>query len=710
MNSSRRARRRENLQRLLKPRHIAFVGGRAVEPCIVATRKSGFQGDMWVVHPKYETLGDMRCVASLAELPEAPDATLIAVSRERTIEAVAELATLGAGGAVSIVGEFSESGADGAALQERLVAAAGDLALIGPNCLGVMNQFDGAAVWGGDNVFQSVAGQGVALISQSGYIAYSITNVEQTFPLGYVISMGNQAVLDAADYIDAMLRDTRVRAIGLYLEGLVDVAALSEAALLAVERGIPLVVLKSGGTTASAELTYSHSGTLAVSNELWTALFQRLGMIEVRSPKQLVETLKLLGADKPPAGKRVVAAANSGGYAAMIGEKGRVLGLEFPVPSDRQRAALKERVPDLVSLFNPLDWNLPWSSMSTPATSDFGMAILLDERADVLVYFVDWPIQTEVADVWWPTLEGLIRLNQRSDKTVLIASVLPDGLPVALRERITAAGVVCLQGLDDALAAITAAAGYSELRTQVLGDIADRAMLALPDIKTLDAALLDEATGKALLESYGLRIPDGVHGSEETILAKADTLDYPLAVKLLNANLAHKNHAGAVQLNIQSREGVEQAINTINANVSAYDSSLAIDAFLAERMVSQPRAEFIVGVKHEPGLGHALIIGRGGTAVEELRDYALLLLPASVQQIEAAVSGLAITQKLRLDEAAQSALISAVQAIAAFALDQREQLVELDVNPLILDAGGSVTAVDALVRMKSRFDPLKLTP
>jgi acyl-CoA synthetase (NDP forming) len=701
MNNSQRARRRENLQRLLKPRHIAFVGGRAVEPCIVATRKAGFQGEIWAVHPKYETLDDVPCVTSLAELPEAPDATLIAVSRERTIDVVAELAALGAGGAVSIVGEYSESGAGGAALQERLVTAAGDLALVGPNCLGVMNQFDGAAVWGGDNVFQSVTEQGVALISQSGYIAYSITNVEQAFPLGYAISMGNQAVLDAADYIDAMLRDTRVRAIGLYLEGLVDVAALSEAALQAVERGIPLVVLKAGGTIASAELTYSHSGTLAVSNELWTALFQRLGMIEVSSPKQLVETLKLLGSDKPPAGKRVVAAANSGGYAAMIGEKGRALGLEFPVLSHAQRTALRERVPDLVSLLNPLDWNLQWASMSTPDTSDFGMEILLDERADVLLYFVDWPVQAEVADVWWPTLEGLIRLNQRSDKTVLIASVLPDGLPVALRERITAAGVVCLQGLDDALAVVAVAGGYARLRADVLADIAGREMFDALTILPQNTEFLDEAAGKTLLKPYGLNIPSGVHGSSEMILAKSDTLGYPLAVKLLNANLAHKNHAGAVRLNIQSSEGVEQAINTIKANVSAYDSSLATDSFLAECMVAQPRAEFIVGVKQELGLGHALIIGRGGTAVEELRDYALLLLPASVQQIKKAVSGLAITQKMRLDEAAQSALVSAVKAIATFALDNREQLVELDVNPIILDAAGTCTAVDALVRVRT---------
>jgi acyl-CoA synthetase (NDP forming) len=406
---------RENLKRLLKPRHIAFVGGKAVEDCINATRKSGFTGHIWAVHPQYTELAGVACVPSLADLPEPPDATLIAVSRERTVDVVAELNAMGAGGAVSIVGEFAETGEDGAALQTRLVTAAGDLALVGPNCLGVMNMFDGMAVWGGDNVFSPVAGDGVALISQSGYVAYSVTNVEQALPLGYAISMGNQAVLNVADYIDAMLDDPRVRAIGLYLEGIVDISAFSTAAMRAVKQGVPLVALKAGGTQESAELAQSHSGTLAVDNEIWSALFRRFAIVEAGSPKALIEALKLLGSPKPPKGNRVVAAANSGGYAAMIGEKGRNVGLDFPAPTKAQRNALRQTVPELVSLMNPLDWNLPWAAMSTPDTSDNGMGLLMDDRCDLLVYFVDWPRELDVADVWWPTLEGLIQLNNRMD-------------------------------------------------------------------------------------------------------------------------------------------------------------------------------------------------------------------------------------------------------------------------------------------------------
>ena len=691
---------RENLKRLLKPRQIAFVGGKAVEDCINATRKSGFTGHIWAVHPQYTELAGVACVPSLADLPEPPDATLIAVSRERTVDVVAELNAMGAGGAVSIVGEFAETGEDGAALQTRLVTAAGDLALVGPNCLGVMNMFDGMAVWGGDNVFSPVAGDGVALISQSGYVAYSVTNVEQALPLGYAISMGNQAVLNVADYIDAMLDDPRVRAIGLYLEGIVDISAFSTAAMRAVKQGVPLVALKAGGTQESAELAQSHSGTLAVDNEIWSALFRRFAIVEAGSPKALIEALKLLGSPKPPKGNRVVAAANSGGYAAMIGEKGRNVGLDFPAPTKAQRNALRQTVPELVSLMNPLDWNLPWAAMSTPDTSDNGMGLLMDDRCDLLVYFVDWPRELDVADVWWPTLEGLIQLNNRMDCPVVIASVLPDGLPADLRLRLANAGVVTLQGLDDTLCAIRTVAQYSILRAQVLADVENR-LLSTPAVLTGSLVTLNEEMGKALIAEHDIPVPAHATGTFEEVIAAADLLGFPLAVKLLNEDLLHKNRAGAVHLNINDASGLKQAISAIQTSVSRYDARLDTSHFLIENMVEAPRAEFIVGVSHKPGIGHVLVIGRGGTDVEELRDFATLLLPVSAVQIEDAIRRLSLVRKLGLDQQDIASLVQVVSQVAQFSDQYRDRLVELDVNPIILDTFGNCTAVDAMMRMRT---------
>jgi acyl-CoA synthetase (NDP forming) len=322
----------------------------------------------------------------------------------------------------------------------------------------------------------------------------------------------------------------------------------------------------------------------------------------------------------------------------------------------------------------------------------------MTDEVDLMVYFIDWPRQQDVAQVWWPTLEGLIRLNARIAQPVLVASVFPDGLPSDLRRQLTEAGLICLQGLDDALAAIAAAGNYYSLRRAVLTDSENRELPAPPP-EPRSVIQLDEAEGKAALAGCGLTIPKCVTGSAGQVIAQAETLGFPLAVKLISPDLAHKNHAGAVHLNVGSKPALEEAIEAIGMSVRDYDPALPVDRFLIERMVPSPRAEFIVGVSYKLGLGHALVIGRGGTAVEELKDYATLLLPAGHAQIEDALASLKISGKLRLSETERTTLVTQIQAIAAFAEQHRSCLVELDVNPIILDTAGRATAVDALLRL-----------
>ena len=280
-------------------------------------------------------------------------------------------------------------------------------------------------------------------------------------------------------------------------------AALSRAALRALEMGVPIVALKAGGTEASAELTTSHSGTLAVANDLWRALFDRLGMVEVCSPKMLVETLKLPGLKqrcKCPGlrGPGIVAAANSGGYCALIAEKGRRLGLEFPVPTDAQRAALRRHAPDLVSLLNPLDYNLPWASLSDPGMADAALGCLIDDRCNLLVFFIDYPIERTVAEVWRPTIDGLIKLGERSQVPIVAASVLPESLPAKLQMELQAAGIPALQGLDETMASIAAAAEYGERRRTITSEENPTGSRVLPEADTppRSTRVLDENNAK----------------------------------------------------------------------------------------------------------------------------------------------------------------------------------------------------------------------
>ncbi|MGB0383930.1 MAG: acetate--CoA ligase family protein [Ardenticatenaceae bacterium] len=722
-DTTRRQRRRQNLKRLLQPKQIAFIGGQAVEDSITVCLRAGYTGEIWPVNPKYDTLAGIPCYKSVADLPMAPDAALLAVSRKRTVDMIRQLAECGAGGAVSVTGEFAESDEEGVQLQVELNHVAGDLALVGPNCMGILNMFDHVAVWGGDNCFTPAPERGLALISQSGYVAYSITNVEEAFPLGVAISMGNQAVLDVSDFIDVLLDDERVTAIGIYLEGLVDVAALSVAALRAFEKGIPIVVLKAGGTQQSAQLTMSHSGTLAVTNDLWRALFERLGIVEVKSPKALVETMKLLGILERPCGHRLVAAANSGGYSALIAEQGQRFGLEFPVPTEAQRTALHERLPDLVSLSNPLDYNLTWKSLWDPKASEEGLRCLLDERCDMLVYFIDYPHLPAVAAVWRPTIDGLIKLNAQTDTPIVIASVLPAGLPTELRNELHAVGIPALQGLDQTMAAIHTAVTYAKLRTEILTDSAKRAQRRVPppSAAPTTTVMLNEWAAKQRLAEFGLPIPRGMIGSMSEIVesatstgslrqgsgqagqvgqaGQAETLQYPLVAKLLNSHLAHKNRAGAVRLNLQSPHDLQLALMAIRDSVHHYDPELDSTHFLIEEQVQNARAEFLVGVKRETGLGLALVIGSGGIDVERLRDYQTLLLPVTDQQIMTALGKLRLTAHLQLDCAALNALLKSIRSIARFAEQHRTQLVELDVNPLLLCDNNETIAVDALIRI-----------
>ena len=242
------------LRRLLNPRSIAVIGGRAAEVAVQQSRAIGYAGDLWPVNPSREQLGGVRCFADLAALPGVPDAAFVSVNRERSIEVVAELARLGVAGVVCHASGYAEDGEEGARLQRELVAAAGEMALVGPNTLGFVNYLDGAALWpeqqGGERV-----SSGVALIAQSGNITENLTMQRRSLPVATLVTIGNSAVTGVVELVEAMLDDPRITAIGLCLEEIPEVAAFSRVAIEALRRRVPLVALKSGSSELGAQVT-----------------------------------------------------------------------------------------------------------------------------------------------------------------------------------------------------------------------------------------------------------------------------------------------------------------------------------------------------------------------------------------------------------------------------------------------------------------------
>ncbi|MGC5699119.1 acetate--CoA ligase family protein [Pseudomonas sp. NFXW11] len=691
---------RDNLKRLLAPRHLAFVGGRSMARALKRCAQGGFAGPLWLVNPQHAELEGVPCVASIEQLPCAPDAVFIATNRELTLSCVAELAAKGAGGAICYASGFAESGAEGQALQRQLLKAAGDMALLGPNCYGLLDYLHNAALWpvahGG-----KAAQRGVAVLTQSGNFAYNLSMSDRSLPVAYMASVGNQAQLGIAELMDVLLDEPRVTAIGLHLEGLKNVPGFARAAYKALEKGIPIIALKTGVSQIGTELALSHTSSLSGSDALYDALFQRLGVIRVSGPVSFVETLKAASCGQLPSGPRLLALACSGGDAGLIADYAEGNGLSLPPLDAGQCVELARVLPRYANLVNPLDFTTAiWGdAQALQSMLDTALGSEADAAMLVLDYPAEFTGERKECDL---LLELFCAALQGYGRRGFVTSAFPELLPAAARERLHALGIPALQGVEEGLAAWGRIVTYQG-RRQALLELGEAALVPLcPQAFEGPAELLDEWQSKQALGSFGLPIPQGVLSTPEQALGAAAEVGYPLVLKALSAQLPHKTEAGAVALNLQHPEALEAALRLMRTRIAEHAPGVAFDRVLLEPMAAPPLAELIVGIKRENDFGLALVIGAGGVLVELLKDSRSLLLPTTEGAIRQALLSLrsaALLQGFRGRPAANlEVLVAAIGAVAAYACEHAGHLLELDVNPLLVGAESTV-AVDALIRL-----------
>ena len=680
--------KREGLRRLLNPRSIAVIGGDAAAETIRQCRRTGFAGDIWPVNARRAAMAGIPCFPSVADLPGVPDAAFIGVPREAAVEVAAALSAAGTGGAVCYTSGFAEAGGEGVLLQQRLLEAAGDMAVIGPNCHGVINYLDGVALWPDEHGGRRVE-KGVAIVLQSGNVGISLTMQDRSLPLAYLITIGNKADLSFHDYIEALCEDSRVTAIGLYIESLTDIDAFSAAALTALRAGLPIVAMKTGASTLGAAAALSHTSSLAGSDDLYNAMFARLGIARVHALGEFVETLKFVSCGGVLAGTRIGSLSCSGGEASMVADLAERVGLHMPALSDESARALYDVLGDRVHIANPLDYDVHiWGDREALHAC---FSAMLGNGFDCTLLVIDYPRPADCSLANWEIAEqALTEASTATGQRAVIVSTLPENFPAIARERLVAAGIAPMQGLDECLVAIRAAA--------MIGEAADRAdrISALPRVAAAGSGrLLDEWESKQALAAHGLRIPEGRLCPGPEAAAAAGALGFPVALKAVSSEIAHKTDAGGVALNLRSPDEVARAASTMRT---------LSERFLVEKMVPGAVAELIVGVKRDPTFGLGLVIGAGGILVELVRDSTLLLLPAARDEFESALRSLQVCRLLEGYRGRRpgdvSAAVDAIEAIAGYAGANRDALVELDVNPLfVLPAGEGAVAVDALIRV-----------
>ena len=683
------------LRRLFSPKQIAVFGGNAAAEAIRQCRKLGFAGEIWPVHPRKESIEGLPCFADVASLPAAPDASFIAVPREATVEIVGELAKRGSGGAICYASGFAEVGGVGLQLQQQLVANAGTMALVGPNCYGMLNYLDGVALWpdqhGGERI-----NRGVALITQSGNIGLNLTMQRRAMPLAYLITVGNKGGDSIESMVDALLGDPRVSVIGMHIEGLDDVAAFSKVALKALHQGVPLVALKAGSSALGAQTAMSHTSSLAGPDALYDALFARCGVARVKDPAGLIETCKFLHVHGPLLGNRMISASCSGGEASLVADLAQPRGLQLPAIPDAASNRLRKVLGEKVSVANPLDYHTYiWGDLAAQTECFSG---LMDCQFDAHLLVLDYPrLDRCSAKSWGTTVDAFVAASQSGGKGATVVASLPEDLPEHFASALMHQNIAPMHGLPDCLDAIAHAAEIGA--AQKRGD----QTVALPAVQGLiqgPEVLLDEATSKKALAAFDLHTPKGAVLAASDVCAYANALGYPVVLKAVSDQLAHKTEAGAVHLNLQNEVQVRGALEKM-AGLS--------ERFLVEQMAKGVVAEVIVGVQRDAQFGLSLTVGAGGVLVEILQDAVTLLFPVNRSEVRGALMTLKMWPLLvgfRGRPAGDiEALIDAVMAVADFAQRHAHQLLELDVNPILVMAQGQgVLAVDALIRIKGALN------
>jgi acyl-CoA synthetase (NDP forming) len=678
-----------SLSRLLAPRTIALVGGTWTDAVAAASRQIGYSGEIWRIHPTRASDATTTYYRSVDELPAAPDATFLAAPAADVPGVAASLARRGAGGFVCFASGFDETGTGtGRALSQALVEAAGDLPFTGPNCYGLVNFFDRVALWP-DQLVGGSPERGVALLCQSGTISLTMTFNGRSLPIGYLISVGNQGRLAVEDLIEALCDDPRVSAFGLYLEGVKDVGRFARAADKARAAGKPIALIKAGRTAAAAQAATTHTGALAGSDAVFDAFCRQAGIARCETLSTLCETLKVLHAGGPLPGRRTLVFGPSGGDMAMIADLARNERLEFAPFSDGATARLRDVLGDRVTIANPFDVHTyTWFDRERLRAT---FEAVLHAGYDVAAYMLDCPPddRADVATFMMP-IEQYIEASQGAPTRAALLAALPETMFESLRERLLAGGVIPLQGQREALEALSLAADVGAAWHDYTPLELRRPARAPTAIRTLD-----ERAGKAALAAFGLPVPASRVVAPAGAAEAAAAIGFPVVIKALSADLAHKSDVGGVVLNIRSAAEAEAAARRLGA---------LSDQLLVEQMVADGVAEVLVGITVDAQFGQVLVVGSGGVMTELWHDSTSLLPPFTARAVEAAIGTLGVSRLLAGFRGKPAgdvpALVAAVLAVARYAAAHVDSLVELDVNPIIVrPSGHGVVAVDALVRI-----------
>jgi len=687
---------------LFKPRSIAIfgasddvtkIGGRPLQ----FLRKYGYAGGIYPINRKAGLVQSLPAYANLDDVPEVPELAVVAVPPAGVLDAVKDCARRGVKAAVILSAGFSEMGEEGSRLQAQIgdVARATGLRVVGPNCLGAIGVPDKSIATFSVALESSfpVAGS-VGIVSQSGNLGSFTLRLagERGLGVSRMLTTGNECDVDIADAIASLAADPGTRVILCCMETCRDGAKLTQAMAMAREAGKPLVVLKVGVSEAGSEAAASHTGALACSDAVFDAVLRNGGAIRVPSIEQLLEVghaLSVVGPAHVPGGHRVAVLTASGGFGVLLADAASAQGLALP----KLAAQTQERILSVVPFAapsNPVDMTAQVSSRPEVLARMLD-AVARDDSCDALILQSANAFHVpRLRDVFLAALEQ-VRKDHPSRLILLCARA-----PQEVRATLNAMGFPVVEGIDAACATLAALLRFGAR------DAARTAAPAIERAPLAAQAFATEASAKAVLAEAGLPVSrEAVAANRDEALAAARAMGFPLVLKIVSPDIAHKTEVGGVFVGVRSEAQLLEEYDQLLARVAQKAPAARIAGVLVAQMV-QGGVELILGTKKDPMFGPMVMVGLGGIFAEIFKDVALQ--PAPVDEAQAT----AMLQSLKafplLDgargrpKADVPAAAKAIAALSRFAVRHADSVSEIDINPLVvLDQGRGAHALDALL-------------
>jgi len=697
-----------SLENFFAPKSVAVVGasrekGKVGYEIVANLIKGGYAGKVFPVNPKADQIEGLRCYSDLKAIGQVPDLVVIVVPAKFVPPVMQQCVDLGVTSVVIITAGFKEVGPEGLKLEQEVVriARSGGIRVIGPNCLGIMVPTHRLnASFGGDLPPPGVIGY----ISQSGALLAAILDMATANQIGFsaLFSIGNKADVDELDVIRALGDDPGTRVIAGYLENIADGDAfVREAERISHDK--PILLMKSGGTSAGAKAASSHTGSLAGGETVYESAFERSGVIRCDSIKTQFDFARAFACQPLPAGKRVAVLTNAGGPGIMAADAIEREGLTFAKLSEETIRKLGANLPAAANIHNPID-------VLGDALADryeFALQVALDDPGvDVVLVLLTPQAMTECtrtaqvvvkvagANPTKPVLACFLGANQVKDALI----VLRDGK------------VPAYDSPESAVRTVKAMSDYVAWRNRP-----KRVVRLFPVNRHRVERIIDrhvrrklreigEMESKEILEAYGFVTPEGaIATTADQAAAIADQLGYPVVLKIWSPDIIHKSDVGGVKVGLTGREEVRDAFDLMMYRIPQKMPEANILGVLVQKMVRKGR-EVILGMNRDPHFGPLMMFGMGGIFVEVLKDVAFYLAPLTAdeaRQMLAATKTYQMLKGVRGQEGVDlDAIAEALQRLSQL-VTEFPQIQEMDINPFVVGPPGTTPiAVDARISVE----------